>query len=765
VIRFAVRLAVSGGREAVGRLAVIAVAVAIGVGLLLTALAGMNAVSAQNARYSWMNSGLVQAGTSASDADPVLWRLSEDYFAGHPIARVDVAATGPHAPVPPGLARLPGPGEYYASPALRQLIAATPADQLGARFPGRLVGDVGRAALPAPNSLVVVVGYAPDQLAALGGKPVTRIVAVAPQDCFGCAAGVNANGMALILGVVVGALLFPLLIFIATATRLSAARREQRFAAMRLIGATPRQVSLIATVESTVATLAGTVAGFGLFYAFRHPLAGIPFTGEPFFPADLRLGPLAMVLVLLGVPAAAALAARLALRRVRISPLGVSRRVTPGPPRAYRLIPLVVGLAELAWFGHPAFARSLLWVTGGLVRDPGSVWGAVVEGRIPSTSTAQLAIFLPGFLVTMAGLVIAGPWFTRVGARALARRSRRPATLIAARRLGDNPQAGFRAVSGLVLALFVTSVAVGVIGTVVANRGTHPTGQAGRDILTAHPVRGDDPLTALPGTLGADLSAVPGVHALVTVRRNPELNMSDPYSRDGLVRCADLTGPDLRRCPDGMEVAQVWLGELGAVEGNRYVEPMIGSPVSAARLDSLPILSIEVDTDGSTAALERARTVLENAFPGGDWPPATDEDFDSDFTRLLTAWQQLANVVILATLPIAGCSLAVAVVGGLSERRRPFSLLRLTGAPLRVLRRVVALESVVPLLIVAVVATGTGLLAAQLFLRAQMDYALRPPGAAYWALVLAGLVGSLAIIAATLPVLERITGPENARNG
>ena len=42
----------------------------------------------------------------------------------------------------------------------------------------------------------------------------------------------------------------------------------------------------------------------------------------------------------------------------------------------------------------------------------------------------------------------------------MARRASRPGTLIAARRLADNPKAGFRAVSGLVLALFVTTVAV-----------------------------------------------------------------------------------------------------------------------------------------------------------------------------------------------------------------------------------------------------------------------------------------------------------------
>ena len=70
----------------------------------------------------------------------------------------------------------------------------------------------------------------------------------------------------------------------------------------------------------------------------------------------------------------------------------------------------------------------------------------------------------------------------------------------------------------------------------------------------------------------------------------------------------------------------------------------------------------------------------------------------------LAGYQQLANVVILVSFPIAGCSLAVSVVAGLNDRKRPFSMLRLTGVQLGTLRRVVALETVVPLFVVAVVA-------------------------------------------------------------
>ena len=101
-----------------------------------------------------------------------------------------------------------------------------------------------------------------------GAVRATAIATVSPSSCNGedqcVGVGVNANGVDLILSVVAVALLFPVLIFIATATRLSAATREQRFAGMRLAGATPRQISVIAAVESTAATAAGTAAGFGV---------------------------------------------------------------------------------------------------------------------------------------------------------------------------------------------------------------------------------------------------------------------------------------------------------------------------------------------------------------------------------------------------------------------------------------------------------------------------------------------------------------------
>jgi FtsX-like permease family protein len=118
--------------------------------------------------------------------------------------------------------------------------------------------------------------------------------------------------------------------------------------------------------------------------------------------------------------------------------------------------------------------------------------------------------------------------------------------------------------------------------------------------------------------------------------------------------------------------------------------------------------------------------------------------------------------VILASGCIAG---PAAWRSALSpDCKRPFSLLRLSGVPLDMLRRIVALETAVPLLITAVVATSAGALAAQLFLKSQMDYNIRPPGAEYYIAVVAGIAASLGAIASTLPLLKHIIGPQTVRN-
>jgi hypothetical protein len=780
-----------GGREAVTRLIILAGAVGIGVGLLLTAVAGTNAATAWNNSHAWHWTGTqsVPAGPAATSSGagiaPLWWHPGSDIFNGQTIDRFDVAATGASSPAPPGIAHDPGPGEYYASPALAALLRGTPAAELADRYPGHLAGTIGDAGLSSPNSLVIIIGHTPAQLARTpGSAQVTAIatkvpgnfdqllnpngVSYMPPD-----AGIQASGMDLILSVIALGMLTPVLIFIATATRLSAARREQRFAAMRLVGATRKQVSLLAAVESTVAAVVGVVAGFGIFFLLRNPVAGIPFFGQPFFPSQMSLSSVDILAVAIGVPVAAAVAARLALRRVHISPLGVARRTTPKPPRAWRTLPLLVGLAELGFFAIQGGQESL---------------------------GEETVVLMSGFLLIIIGLVIAGPWLTMTAARFMARWTRRPGGLIAARRLADDPRAAFRAVSGLVLALFITTVAVVAITTQDAKDLTRWGSAAAAPIVTdqfavssgfanqvsvinnhthkatvisqGQPVAGSRP-AAPAAPLAARLRGIPGVTGVVVVRAYPRLNMPPGFDGmdappAGVISCAQLaTVPALGRCPAGTTVAVFpedgFNGPLFDMNTAGITWPALHIP--AARLGALGVDAIDVATNGTVPAIEQVRTVLENAsgYPVATAPSTLDDMVAQDH-HADNAYRQLANTVILVSLPIAGCTLAAAIAAGLADRKRPFSLLRLTGARLAMLRRVVTLESAVPLLAVAAVAIGTGFGAAAEYASVAQHYRMVAPGAAYYLITAGGIVVALGIIAATFPLLKRITGPEVARN-
>ena len=142
---------------------VTAAAVALGVAFLLAALAGVNGLHAQSDRGAWLNSA-VQPTPPSSPASGLWWEPSTDSFGDQLIDQIDVAAAGPGAPIPPGMSHLPSPGQYFASPELVSLLRSQPADELRDRFPGRLVGTIGSAGLPSPNSLIIVIGHSVGQL-------------------------------------------------------------------------------------------------------------------------------------------------------------------------------------------------------------------------------------------------------------------------------------------------------------------------------------------------------------------------------------------------------------------------------------------------------------------------------------------------------------------------------------------------------------------------------------------------------------------------
>jgi ABC-type antimicrobial peptide transport system permease subunit len=785
--RLGVRLALHSGREALIRLILTAVAVAIGVAIILAVFADYHAFQVTNNRPAWENSqGVPASGQVRSAPRAELWNFRYDVYAGQNIERLDRAALGRGAPVPPGIPRLPGPGQYYASPALAALLRSVPRDELADRFPGRQIGAIGDKALTGPDELVIFVGYQPAKLAALPGTDRVEHIATAP------ARNIWSPFFRYAFAVGFVAFVFPVLILIGTATRLAASRREERYAALRLVGATPRQVSVIASVDAVLGALIGTLLGIGLFEALQPVLAGTALTSTRYFGSEVTPTALGYLAVLVVVPLASAIAALLSLRRVRISPLGVSRKVTPPAPGAWRVAPLLIGV--------------ILFVYG-------------LSRTTPKDIGVQA---YPGLIVILVGLVIGGPWLTAQAARLLAR-FRGGSALLAARRLTDNPKAAFRSVRGLVLAVFLGTVVAGLLPAVNSTTAS-PASVALKNVLlagfTQSPVCGltvncsgggtggggpggpSGKLTpserigflGLPPATGAALvarlDAIPGAHAYPVYSLPQDANVTgvksgpggprrgpapigpgnnDTNAANAVISCASLRQlAVLGQCAPGMRAVQANTGNFFSDNPHYITMPIAGrsSPAATQNLSHLYLQLVMVRTN-SAATLERVRTYLDMHTPLSQSGTAPRTFGEATLARLGVAStvQRLIYIAVALTLLVAACSLAVAAGGGLVERKRPFALLRVSGTPASALYRVVVAEAVFPLAAAVVVAAGVayGISVLTVGKIAPKGTPVPVLGHVYYETMGAGLVVSLLVIAATLPLIGRMTGPASAR--
>ncbi len=777
--RLGLHLTLRSGREPFVRLLVTAVAVAIGVAIMLAVLADFNAFRVTNNRPSFESTQGQPVGrdyASASNAE--LWNYSNDIYQGQTIERLDVAGLGPGAPVPPGISKLPASGQYYASPALAALIRGVPADELGDRFPGRLAGTIGQQALTGPTELVIYVGYAPTKLAGLPATTVVDKIATVPgrqiwssyfRDAF-----------------VVGAIafLFPILILIGTATRLAAARREERYAALRLVGATSRQVSVVSSVDAVVSALLGAILGIVIFMLLQPALADTAITSARYFSDQVTPTIAGYLLVLIGVPAASAISSLLSLRRVRISPLGVSRRVTPPTPTPWRIVPLVVGLVLF------------------------------VFGLAKTNSQSIGAAAFPGLIVILIGLVVGGPWLTAQAARLFGRFMTGGSSLLAARRLADNPKAAFRSVSGLVLAVFLGTVVAGLLPAIESVSAT-PSANALNNVLlagfTSAPVCGNtvncsgntgvngpqpgatalQQRIALEGLPPANAAAVlSGLRAFRGATVIPIYSLplkgpattgpggkggpgpggpGGPGNGNGIISCADLRElAVLGQCAAGRTDVVVPSGNLFGDNPHFTTQPIASpsSPAATSNVSRLYMQALLVKVNGP-ATLERVRTYLVTHTPqsaSGTAPRTFGESVQAR-QGVATTVQRLVYIAVALTLVVAGCSLAVAVGGGVVERKRPFTLLRLTGTPTSTLYRVVFLEAILPLAAATIIAAGTayGISVLTVNKLAPAGTPTPVPGHAYFLTMGIGLIASLLVIFASLPLLGRITGPGSVR--
>ncbi|MEU3913061.1 FtsX-like permease family protein [Streptomyces sp. NPDC029721] len=767
------RFAFGGGRQGWTRTLLTGVGVGLGVALLLIGTAVPGALTDRHERED-ARSLLGATTADAPGRDTLLVARVDQTYRHQDIGGRLLRAEGPDAPVPPGLKALPKAGEMAVSPALERLLASPEGADLRERLGARITATVADRGLTGPAELLFYLGSDSLQRGGPGEYRIQRITAFAGDR------EPRALGPGLMLLVVLAfvALLTPVAVFIAAAVRFGGERRDQRLAALRLVGADGRTVRRIAAGEALSGALVGLVLGAGFFLAGRSLVGSLSFQQRSVFPQDLDPSAWLLLLVALAVPAAAVAVTVPALRRVVIEPLGVARVAAPRRRRVWwRLLLPAAGLGLLVPLGrrseaHRGFDR---WLAGG------------------------------GVLLLLVAVTVLLPWLLE---RVVGRLSGGPVSWqLAVRRLQVDSGGAARMVNGIAVAV-AGAIALQMVFTGVEEDYERPTGQdPGRAAVSVMMHMGTE---SRLDALARELAATPGVVRAVPLTgfQAARSTPADGQTIRGTIGTCDALREvaDIGACAEGDAFV---LSGGGLSPTGEPLAPVPGERLYAGNITSFGARELPAQKPVEWAVPAGARTVRAVPDPMGDlregvlvtpsaapremgsWPTAqvylqTDESRPDTLDRIRTAVfraEPLAKATTLressedtsyaairtglffgaaALLVLIGTSMLVSQLEQLRERRRLLAALVAFGTPRGTLGLSVLWQTALPIALGLSLATGTGLA-----LGSALLWVAGRPVHVDWTsvLALAGAgVGVVALVTLlTLPPLLRMMRPDGLR--
>lgn len=709
-VRLGIRLIRARRRSLVPAVATL-LAAAVSVLVVLGVAAAASVARAEIARVGARLPVAAEPEQVEEDA-PLVHYASEPY-GEEVIERFSVALRGGGGPVPPGIERLPRPGEMFASPALAARLEADPV--LRTMFPHRLAGLISPDGLRGPGELVAWAGYRPEQLLASDeGVRWMSVRGFGQRDGGDLIPGYELLQPAYFIYYGAGLailLLVPLALVAGGAARLSSRLRERRLVALRTLGLPPSRTVAVAAVEAAVVSGMGALLALVAVPVLRGLVGSGPVFGVDFFPGDVRLG-VATIPAAVGVPAFVTVVAGVAAGRVMRKPPTTRPSVAPVPLRRSAIALLLAGAGALALLAWPL-------------------------SRVLPPLHAVLLLYTAAFAFA-AGLAIGLPALVqRLAARA-ASRSRGTSTLLAWRRLGADPGPPARLLAPTCALLFAAIAFLPLFGVLSGD----PDWIAH---LEARRVRGGRQVLRVQGIPPAvdvtRLASQSGVRAVIPVASAYDAATGE-YAVDVFVAtCEQVQALALQpfECPEG-----VW-EVLPA--GER--EPVGGKVSLILRLIDGGVVRLPRFTEGRDLGLDPEDNVSGLVLPPGTTAEPTNVAV-SDYLGVLAPNHQAVREFragVIALSPAAGfldyyslqgelrflpllryllalltVGVALTVVGFLvagldlgTERGRALAPLRMLGAPLGVLRRSQAMVIAAPGLLGVALATAAGLLAAQGF--------------------------------------------------
>ena len=725
------------GRQSFARLGLTTAAVALGIVLVCYFTAGVNGLMGRVNGLA-INTAAYQAARGVAEQKPIAGveplkvggtrRGDASKWRGQYIQSYSMYGTAKS----PQFAKLktPRPGEYYLSKALADAVAEYPEDNILARFGKntKYLGVIPSEYTASPDALMIVRGASAEEVAESDaftksqGQP-SYFANVYRTDANGLKSDAKIDPVAVIVFGVGGTiLLFPIVIFVSVATQLGAAQREKRYAALRLIGATKRQVGRVLMLESLLASVVGVIIGLGAFWLLQAPLQDFKMDGMRFNPSDLALTGTQYALIIGLTLGLTMFVNWRRMCRAQISPLGVSRSVEKVKKlRAWRALVPALGIAFFAW----------------LSSKPGRDWlDANKESAIP------MLLLTTALLLVMFGLILAGGWLTNKLSLLAARWANNGSMLIAGKRTAVHSRMVFRSVSGVVLALFAGSF--------------YLTATSGIEGLNTQAVKDNGFSQLKRGTAIVIGRSLPGDMAEQLQQKSYITSVATIYPReDGdAIRCQDLAKYTEHACPNNARPDQFALLNFDA-------------PV----VKNVSLINDKVDTNGAKEYLvtlksdndiEKLRTLVTAKANQYDLTYAVSgtDSKKPHINPTIREFADLAYVGIGVTLFVAVASLIVSTIGGLMERRRSLYTLRLGGMRLIQLKRLVMVESVAPLLMTSLLSCSIGVWTGAVFTK-MFSTTLKPVlTPTYFAIVGLGLLTAIIGIYLILPMVDKLTRAE-----
>ncbi len=721
-------------------------AIGVGVVILLLFASGLNGLSDRMGGASWRQAIAQTAATpqqTAPDTEPLYAILSsgsnvDSFWRDKQIDVTRLAAGGHNSPQFQDLPT-PSTGGYYVSPGLKKIIDNHPEDSIGSRFGEKLLGLIPDKYITSPDELSVVSSMDISEAKRLesAGASIVKLYHIDQKPA------IDSKYSGIILSVLyigIFILLFPIMLLVSVATRLGSSQREQRYAALRLIGASKAQVRRVMMIESLAASVAGIGIGLALYVVARPLMLEFRFNGMRFWPHEVTIPTPQIAGIIVATLVFTVIANWWAIRRAQTSPLGVSRRAARRKPlHWWRLIPLSIGVGIVGFVASPLFDTT----------------------QDSQKNIAALLIFA-GVIVLMFGLVSAGPFVTQKLAALIARHTKRAEVLLSMKYVSFNARGVFRSVSGVVVAMFVGSFLLACAGGMQSYMAQSVTNNGYSRLHSDSVLVGSYPRSiSLPDKQENVFRSLDYVRDVTEFK---EVGYSV-----AVMPCHVATQYTSVQCPDDKRYVGINFNKLDVSEvlyGTTEVEvyKQIGdiSPYFDMSV-TIPNYFIQIDNKNIdklrsfiTMQYMRDQSVSVSLFDG----TSSNTPFINPIIKELA---ELAYIGIGITVFVSIVSLAIATIGGLLERRRSLITLRLSGMTVGSLKRVIIIQSLVPLLSATVIASGFGLVIGSILINLLTEDSPDVLSLSYILMLGGCIVAAVTIIALILPSARLISTPDKTR--